>query len=209
MNYFSSEKFSGSTTREPRPLRHGPRRPPPSRSSSPGYKQIVREETGEPVPGGPARAALGCHRRGVRQLDERPGRDLSRLNDVPRAMGTAVNVQSMVFGNMGDDSPRAWPSPATPRPASTRSYGEFLINAQGEDVVAGIRTPQPLTRAGEERPDGAPDEEAMPEAFAELDASSSGSSGTTATCRTSSSPSSRASCTSCRPAAASAPPRPR
>ncbi len=77
----------------------------------------------------------------------------------------------MVFGNMGETSaPPASPSPATPPPARRALYGEFLINAQGEDVVAGIRTPQSITRAArEEMGEKAPSmEEALPEVFAEL-----------------------------------------
>ena len=67
------------------------------------------------------------------------------LHDIPASWGTAVNVQAMVFGNMGETRRPASPSRAIPRPASKELYGEFLVNAQGEDVVAGIRTPQDIT----------------------------------------------------------------
>jgi pyruvate,orthophosphate dikinase len=93
-----------------------------------------------------------------------------RLHDIPEAWGTAVNVQSMVFGNMGDDSATGVAFTRNPSTGENRLYGEFLINAQGEDVVAGIRTPQPLTRAArEEMGETAPSmEEAMPEVFAQF-----------------------------------------
>ena len=66
-----------------------------------------------------------------------------RMNDIPDDLGTAVNVQSMVFGNMGDDCATGVAFTRDPSTGENAFYGEFLINAQGEDVVAGIRTPQP------------------------------------------------------------------
>jgi pyruvate,orthophosphate dikinase len=93
-----------------------------------------------------------------------------RLNDIPGDWGTAVNVQAMVFGNMGDTSATGVAFTRDPATGENAYYGEFLINAQGEDVVAGIRTPQYLTRAARERAGAKPAsmEEAMPEAYAEL-----------------------------------------
>ncbi len=93
-----------------------------------------------------------------------------RMHDIPDAWGTAVNVQSMVFGNMGETSATGVAFTRDPSTGDGRLYGEFLINAQGEDVVAGIRTPQPLTRAAREAMgDKAPSmEEAMPAVFAEF-----------------------------------------
>ena len=133
-----------------------------------------------------------------------------RMHDIPESWGTAVNVQSMVFGNMGETSATGVAFTRNPSTGEARLYGEFLINAQGEDVVAGIRTPQSLTQAArEEMGEKAPSmEEAMPEVFGELQGRGrAGSSATTATCRTSSSPSSAGGSTCCRPATASAPPR--
>ena len=133
-----------------------------------------------------------------------------RMHDIPESWGTAVNIQSMVFGNMGETSATGVAFTRNPSTGEDRLYGEFLINAQGEDVVAGIRTPQALTKAArEEMGETAPSmEEAMPEVFAQFKStSSSGWNATTATCRTSSSRSSRAGSTCCRPATASAPPR--
>ncbi|MFN3354252.1 MAG: pyruvate, phosphate dikinase, partial [Brevundimonas sp.] len=93
-----------------------------------------------------------------------------RMHDIPESWGTAVNVQSMVFGNMGETSATGVAFTRNPSTGEARLYGEFLINAQGEDVVAGIRTPQSLTRAGrEEMGETAPSmEEAMPEVFGQF-----------------------------------------
>ena len=93
-----------------------------------------------------------------------------RLNGIPGDWGTAVNVQAMVFGNMGDTSATGVAFTRDPAKGDRAYYGEFLINAQGEDVVAGIRTPQYLTRAAREAASAKPlsMEEAMPETFAEL-----------------------------------------
>ena len=93
-----------------------------------------------------------------------------RMHDIPESWGTAVNIQSMVFGNMGDTSATGVAFTRNPSTGEAALYGEFLINAQGEDVVAGIRTPQALTRAareamGERNPSM---EEAMPTVFAEF-----------------------------------------
>ena len=93
-----------------------------------------------------------------------------RLNDIPAAWGTAVNVQAMVFGNMGDTSATGVAFTRDPSTGENEYYGEFLINAQGEDVVAGIRTPQTLTKkARENMGETAPSmEEALPEVYAQL-----------------------------------------
>ncbi len=94
-----------------------------------------------------------------------------RLHDIPEAWGTAVNIQSMVFGNMGDGSATGVCFTRNPSTGENAFYGEYLINAQGEDVVAGIRTPQPLTVAEREINGGdLPSmEESMPGLFGELD----------------------------------------
>ena len=90
-----------------------------------------------------------------------------RLNNIPAAWGTAVNIQSMVFGNMGDDCATGVAFTRNPSTGEHLFFGEFLVNAQGEDVVAGIRTPQPINKAGG---DGSlPSmEEVMPESYAQL-----------------------------------------
>ena len=93
-----------------------------------------------------------------------------RLHGIPESWGTAVNVQAMVFGNMGETSATGVAFTRNPSTGEKKLYGEFLINAQGEDVVAGIRTPQEITEAarkeaGSDKPSM---EAALPEAFAEL-----------------------------------------
>src|SRR4051812_29664930 len=95
-----------------------------------------------------------------------------RMHDIPESWGTAVNIQSMVFGNMGETSATGVAFTRNPSTGENRLYGEFLINAQGEDVVAGIRTPQALTRiAREEMGEKHPSmEEAMPDVFAQFKA---------------------------------------
>src|SRR5436190_12473167 len=95
-----------------------------------------------------------------------------RMHDIPESWGTAVNVQSMVFGNMGETSATGVAFTRNPSTGENRLYGEFLINAQGEDVVAGIRTPQALTKAArEEMGDRHPSmEEAMPAVFGQFKA---------------------------------------
>jgi pyruvate,orthophosphate dikinase len=93
-----------------------------------------------------------------------------KMHDIPESWGTAVNVQSMVFGNMGETSATGVAFTRNPSTGENRLYGEFLINAQGEDVVAGIRTPQSLTKiAREEMGETSPSmEEAMPQVFAQF-----------------------------------------
>ena len=75
------------------------------------------------------------------------------MNDIPGDWGTAVNVQTMVFGNMGDTSGTGVAFTRNPSTGEKQIYGEYLINAQGEDVVAGVRTPQPITKLAEDLPD--------------------------------------------------------
>jgi len=104
-------------------------------------------------------------------LDERAAAvTLRRLHDIPESWGTAVNVQAMVFGNMGETSATGVAFTRNPSTGESKLYGEFLINAQGEDVVAGIRTPQDITEEArkESGSDKASMETAMPEAFKEL-----------------------------------------
>ena len=116
-----------------------------------GFKDIVQAETGKPFPQDAAGAAVGRDRRGVRLVDEPARRHLSPAATTSReSWGTAVNVQAMVFGNMGDDCATGVAFTRNPSTGANEFYGEFLVNAQGEDVVAGIRTPQHLTVAGKQ-----------------------------------------------------------
>src|SRR5690606_2573419 len=91
-----------------------------------------------------------------------------RMHHIPETWGTAVNVQAMVFGNLGDGSATGVAFTRDPSTGEPRFYGEWLPNAQGEDVVAGIRTPRPLTIAQAQEGDAASLEEAMPENYAQL-----------------------------------------
>ena len=118
------------------------------------------------------------------------------MEKIPDDLGTAVNVQTMVFGNKGEDSGTGVAFTRNPSTGESAPYGDFLTNAQGEDVVAGIRITEPLDAMAQPLP-------RMPPAAARDDVGRSRT--TTATCATSSSRSSRAACTSCRPASASAP----
>src|SRR5262252_2328885 len=93
-----------------------------------------------------------------------------RLHAIPESWGTAVNIQAMVFGNMGDDCATGVAFTRNPSTGDNEFYGEYLVNAQGEDVVAGIRTPQHLTIAGKEgsKSDLPAMEEVMPVVLKEL-----------------------------------------
>ncbi|MEM9624628.1 MAG: pyruvate, phosphate dikinase [Pseudomonadota bacterium] len=134
------------------------------------YKQIVQTETGNPFPQDVQAQLWGAVGAVFSSWMTPRAKTYRRLHDIDEAMGTAVNVQAMVFGNRSDHSATGVAFTRDPSNGERRHYGEFLINAQGEDVVAGIRTPQPLTE--EMKRATASDlpsmEEAMPEAFAEL-----------------------------------------
>jgi len=91
-----------------------------------------------------------------------------RLNEIPTEWGTAVNIQSMVFGNMGDDCATGVAFTRDPSTGENYFYGEYLVNAQGEDVVAGTRTPQPINKAKHQPGDLPAMEDVMPESYAQL-----------------------------------------
>ncbi len=134
------------------------------------YKQKVREESGKPFPQDPKEQLWGAIGAVFGSWMNARAKTYRRLHNIPESWGTAVNVQAMVFGNMGDDSATGVAFTRNPSTGEKTLYGEFLINAQGEDVVAGIRTPQEITEAarkeaGSDKPSL---ESAMPEAFAEL-----------------------------------------
>jgi pyruvate,orthophosphate dikinase len=131
------------------------------------YKQAVRRETGADFPQDPSDQLWGAIGAVFASWMNDRARFYRKMHDIPEAWGTAVNVQSMVFGNMGETSATGVAFTRNPSTGENRLYGEFLINAQGEDVVAGIRTPQPITKvAREEMGETALSmEEAMPEVF--------------------------------------------
>ncbi len=134
------------------------------------YKRAVEDERGEPFPQDPSQQLWGAVGAVFASWMNDRAKFYRRMHDIPESWGTAVNIQSMVFGNMGDGSATGVAFTRNPSTGDNRLYGEFLINAQGEDVVAGIRTPQPLTKvAREEMGDINPSmEEALPEVFAQF-----------------------------------------
>ncbi|MDI1327178.1 MAG: pyruvate, phosphate dikinase [Brevundimonas sp.] len=134
------------------------------------YKAVVEDRLGQPFPQDPNDQLWGAVSAVFASWMNDRAKFYRRMHDIPESWGTAVNVQSMVFGNMGDTSATGVAFTRNPSTGEAKLYGEFLINAQGEDVVAGIRTPQSLTRAGrEEMSESAPSmEEAMPVVFAEF-----------------------------------------
>ena len=135
------------------------------------YKQIVEEEAERPFPQDPHDQLWGAIGAVFNSWMNARATTYRRLNSIPASWGTAVNVQAMVFGNMGEDCATGVAFTRDPSTGENSFYGEYLINAQGEDVVAGIRTPLPLTRAAREAGGGddVSMEEAMPEVFAQLD----------------------------------------
>ena len=134
------------------------------------YLKIVANEQDEPFPQDVQTQLWGAIRAVFESWDSERAKIYRRLNDIPHDLGTAVNVQAMVFGNMGDDSATGVAFTRDPSTGEKYYYGEWLVNAQGEDVVAGIRTPQYLTRARREEAgaDKPSMEEAMPDAYEEL-----------------------------------------
>ncbi|HMP56291.1 MAG TPA: pyruvate, phosphate dikinase [Novosphingobium sp.] len=134
------------------------------------YKAIVEAELGRPFPLDVHEQLWGAIRAVFDSWDADRAKVYRRLNDIPGDWGTAVNVQAMVFGNMGDTSATGVAFTRDPATGEKAYYGEWLVNAQGEDVVAGIRTPQYLTKQARERAGAKPlsMEEAMPGAYAEL-----------------------------------------
>jgi pyruvate,orthophosphate dikinase len=134
------------------------------------YKGLVETELGRPFPQDPMQQLWGAIAAVFGSWQSERAKVYRRLNDIPADWGTAVNVQAMVFGNMGETSATGVAFTRDPAVGTRAWYGEYLINAQGEDVVAGIRTPQYLTKAAREAAGAraASMEEAMPEVFGEL-----------------------------------------
>src|SRR5262249_36857788 len=134
------------------------------------YKGLVREEKGEPFPQDPEKQLWGAIGAVFGSWMTPRAATYRKLNNIPESWGTAVNVQAMVFGNQGDDCATGVAFTRNPSTGEKRLYGEFLINAQGEDVVAGIRTPQEITETARitSKSDKPSMETALPHAFAEL-----------------------------------------
>ncbi len=135
------------------------------------YKALVERELGKPFPSDPKEQLWGAIGAVFSSWMVPRAITYRKINEIPESWGTAVNVQSMVFGNMGDDCATGVAFTRDPSTGENYFYGEYLVNAQGEDVVAGIRTPQSLTIKGREMEGGTlPSmEETMPEVFKQLD----------------------------------------
>ncbi len=117
------------------------------------FKAIYKEEKGEDFPQDPKVQLMEAIKAVFRSWDNPRAIYYRRMNDIPGDWGTAVNVQSMVFGNMGETSGTGVAFTRSPSTGENKLYGEYLLNAQGEDVVAGIRTPQPIAQLEEQMPD--------------------------------------------------------
>ena len=122
------------------------------------YKALVRNATGRPFPTDPQEQLWGAIQAVWRSWTLKKAVDYRRVHAIPETLGTGVNVVAMVFGNLGDDSGTGVAFTRDPSTGEKRFYGEFLVNAQGEDVVAGIRTPLRIEEMAER----------LPEAYAEL-----------------------------------------
>src|SRR5271169_6206144 len=135
-----------------------------------GFKDVVCQEHGHPFPQDPEEQLWGAIGAVFGSWMNPRAVTYRRLHDIPADWGTAVNVQAMVFGNMGADCATGVAFTRNPSTGANEFYGEYLVNAQGEDVVAGIRTPQHLTLAGKEANQSALPamEEVMPEVLDEL-----------------------------------------
>jgi pyruvate,orthophosphate dikinase len=134
------------------------------------YKKLVEQQWDKPFPQDVHDQLWGAIGAVFGSWQSERAKVYRRLNDIPAAWGTAVNIQAMVFGNMGDTSATGVAFTRDPAKGDNAYYGEFLINAQGEDVVAGIRTPQYLTKAAREAANAKPlsMEEALPVVYGEL-----------------------------------------
>jgi pyruvate,orthophosphate dikinase len=117
------------------------------------FKALYKQEKGTDFPQEPTEQLIEAVTAVFRSWDNPRAIYYRRMNDIPGDWGTAVNVQAMVFGNMGDTSGTGVAFTRNPSTGEAKIYGEYLINAQGEDVVAGIRTPQPITKLEEDMPE--------------------------------------------------------
>jgi pyruvate, orthophosphate dikinase len=122
------------------------------------YKEVTRREAGKPFPQEPREQLRGSRDAVFKSWMNQRAKDYRRIYEIPDHIGTAVNVQAMVFGNTGDRSATGVGFTRNPATGAREFFGEFLVNAQGEDVVAGIRTPQQITEL----------EKVMPHAYREL-----------------------------------------
>jgi pyruvate,orthophosphate dikinase len=117
------------------------------------YRALYEKHVGKPFPQDPWEQLKGAREAVFKSWDNPRAITYRKLNKIPDDLGTAVNVQTMVFGNMGDDSATGVGFTRNPSTGTKEFYGEYLTNAQGEDVVAGIRTPNPITNLQREMPE--------------------------------------------------------
>ena len=132
------------------------------------YKEHVKSITKKDFPQDPYEQLWGAISAVFDSWKNQRAITYRKLNDIPEEWGTAVNIQAMVFGNMGDDCCTGVAFTRNPSTGDKEIYGEFLVNAQGEDVVAGIRTPQPLSIDHEDKNNGESLQEVMPDKYEEL-----------------------------------------
>ena len=123
------------------------------------YKALCQKETGKDFPDDPMDQLWGAIAAVFESWNTRRAIDYRKMHDIPDTMGTAVNIVTMVFGNMGEDSGTGVAFTRDPSTGERSLYGEYLLNAQGEDVVSGIRTPEPITSLKDK----------MPQAYADLE----------------------------------------
>ncbi len=133
------------------------------------FKAYVLQMTDQPFPDDPREQLWGAVGAVFQSWMNKRAIEYRRINGIPAEWGTAVNVQAMVFGNMGEDCATGVAFSRDPSTGEKRFFGEFLVNAQGEDVVAGIRTPQPINNAGKSTHSNLPSmEEVLPECYRTL-----------------------------------------
>jgi pyruvate,orthophosphate dikinase len=133
------------------------------------FKALIKKRKGIDFPDDPWQQLWEAIAAVFRSWDNKRAIEYRRINKIPSHWGTAVNVQTMVYGNLGDDSATGVAFTRDPATGDKKFYGEFLLNAQGEDVVAGIRTPQPINKFGKKDENLISLEEAMPEVYKELE----------------------------------------
>ena len=133
------------------------------------FRTLAQERLGRAFPDDPWEQLNGAIGAVFRSWMNKRAIEYRRLNNIPAHWGTAVNVQAMVFGNMGDDCATGVAFTRDPSTGDHKFFGEYLVNAQGEDVVAGIRTPQPINLVGKKNDTERSLEEVMPKLYAELE----------------------------------------
>ncbi|MDH5662267.1 MAG: pyruvate, phosphate dikinase [Elusimicrobiota bacterium] len=133
------------------------------------FKALIKKRKGVDFPDEPWEQLWGAIAAVFRSWDTRRAIEYRRINKIPSHWGTAVNVQTMVYGNLGEDSGTGVAFTRDPATGDKRFYGEYLLNAQGEDVVAGIRTPHPINKLGKKDKNLISLEEVMPGVYKELE----------------------------------------